>query len=130
MKIRSWENLYLDWLSECPDLLVVHFEQLAGREEEEGGIRKEELRRVAEFLGFGGGDLEERLECVASHPEGSFHRLAGAGGGGGGGGGGPYSAEQKRRLRRAVDRVDGALKRRRKEPIPREMYRMAHQEVP
>ena len=85
IKIRAWEDFYHDWLEAAGNadngkVIVVIFENLVSNTKAElikmaeyverlRGTSAEKLRSFAETEAF-----QQRLECVLSHSEGSFHR--------------------------------------------------------
>ena len=112
IKIKAWEDFYLDWLQEVEgkDVFIAYFESL------NDNLAKS-LTDIANFLGV---EVDRsRLECTIKHSEGHFHRqnkdtnslneqL--------------FSLAKQERIKLAIKRVNAALLALGKKRLPVEKY--------
>lgn len=118
IKIKSWELFYMDWLSSEDEgeagwsshrVKVVHFENLQD-------MLQWNLLSILDFLSLR--PDPGRIECLLKHEEGLFRRKSK----GSQMDFDPFTAAQKKKIRVAIDKVNGALQKASKETIPLHKY--------
>lgn len=109
IKIKSWELFYMDWLSSsATKVKVVHFENLRD-------MLQWNLLSILDFLNLR--PDPGRIQCLLQHEEGLFRRKSP-----GSLDFDPFTAGQKQKIRRAIDKVNEALQKASKETMPLHKY--------
>ena len=66
-KIDRWERLYTNWISNGTKIHLVQYEDILNPE-----VQPKVITSILEFLNFEASP--ERMQCIARHEEGKFHR--------------------------------------------------------
>ena len=112
-KIEHWKNFYVDWLTTTDrpsSILIVHYENIVSDLELTS-------RRILKFLNFEAD--ENRIQCLLRSSEGKMKRKHIKSREGD-----PYTPNQRKRIRNAIQIVDGMLRHYGKETLPLHKYEL------